>query len=237
MAERKKGKTTGRPCSICTHRQVSQINTAVLEGVSFRSISLKNGMSDVSVHRHVQNCLKLDIQALRAEQKKEIAFDFAAELHNLYAKAQKMVAALEKWLVDTENPDEFDIGPRDSEILVTYLDYLDKTEQGKPRRKKEVLSELLARAEGESKEVIGVASMAVDNRKLYLEAFKTLNDRLEQIAKFYGLYQKDRTNEADVQKLANEITDRLIAKGWKAEDAHTWVANNLNTVTQAAGVH
>lgn len=217
MSERKDGKpkrkSTGRPCSICTHKQVSQINTQIADGVSFRAIALRYGMSHMSAVRHVESCLKLDIQAYKQQAKIEQVFDFETELQTLYRKATKMVFALEKWLVDPDNPDEFDIGPRDSEILVTYLDHKDKTEHGKPRRKKGMLDELLERVESDdSISVMGVASMAVDNRKLYLDAFKTLNDRLEQIAKFYGHWTKDKANPNDTKFITETIRD-LVAEG------------------------
>lgn len=190
-----------RHCSICTHKQVSQINTEIAEGVSFRGIALRYGMSNPSVGRHAENCLNIDLSAYREEKKTDQAFDFATELYRLYAKAGKMVDALERWLADPDNPDEYNIDPRDSEMTVLYLDHKDLTKQGDPKQKKGRLRDLLKRIDAESdNEPVGVISSAMDNRKLYLDAFKTLNDRLEQMAKFYGLFTKEKDNPQSTEK-------------------------------------
>lgn len=203
---------TGRKCTVCTHKKVGHINKQLAEGVSFRNILERTGLTLGALHRHTENCLKLDLQTVHEEKKVEQAFDFAAELNRLYAKANKMVEAIERWLVDPENAEEFDIGPRDVEILVVYLDHNDLNEHRKPRRKKGTLADLLDRAEAGNITVQGVASMAMDNRKLYLEAFKTLNDRLEQMAKFHGLFVQKTENTVNINVTRVVEPDALEAE-------------------------
>jgi len=131
-----------------------------------------------------------------------------------------MLDACEAWLVDPKDEDRFDISPRDSEILVVYLDHRDTTPRGEPRQKKETLKRLLERVEtGTNIEAVSVQSKAIDNRKLYLDAFKTLTDRLDQIARRGGLYQKTSPDEADTFALIEAFTDRLIARGWESQAA------------------
>ncbi len=184
-----------RKCTICIHKDVDKLNKAICNNVSYRNIALQAGTSATTVLRHIDSCLKMELSTLHQERKTENAIDFEAELQKLYARATKMVDALEKWLEDPDDPGVLNIAPRDSEMVVTYLDYNDTTDQGKPKRKKGVLADLLQRAEAPNNiEAIAVATTAVDNRKLYLESFKTLGDRLEQIAKFHGLWTQDKTN-------------------------------------------
>jgi hypothetical protein len=219
----------GRKCSVCHHDKVTQINKMLSESVSFRNISsqiLGHERHYAAVGRHADNCLKMEVGTLVREIKAEQAFDYATELAKLYVKATKMVAALEKWLADPDNPDEFNIDPRDIEMTVVYLDHADLTKQGEPKQKKGVLRELLSRIEAKSRmEPIAVMSSAMDNRKLYLDAFKTLNDRLEQIAKFYGHYTKDKENPATVdQIIAVTVASRLIDNGWTEAEARQFAA-------------
>lgn len=230
-----KAKTVGRKCSICESDKLTQINKTLADGgVSLRNIA-KHWMGSEkhyqAVFRHAENCLKMQIGTVVLEKKSEQAFDFATELQKLYFKATKMVTALEKWLVDADDPDAFDIGPRDTEVLVTFLDYLNTNDQGSPTRSKAPLSELIERLENTSAvRVLGLASTAVDNRKLYLDAFKTLNDRLEQIAKFHGLWQKDKTNEADAE--LERI--RALVTSW-AKDNGTTIDQELQFVFSRYG--
>lgn len=226
----------GRKCSICTHKQVSQINKKLVEGVSLRNISQNYKMDVASVHRHVNNCLKVDLQAVQEARKTEQAFDFATELQKLYIKANKMVFALEKWLSDPENDEEYDIGPRDSEITLIAHDW-NKMFMGKPTRVKVKLGDVLKALRKDAKlETLAIQSAAMDNRKLYLEAFKTLTDRLEQMAKFYGLYTKEKKNPQDIEDTATVIIERLKQKGWDEDKARDWINRNPD-ITQVAGTH
>lgn len=228
-----------RTCTICSHPDVESLNKDICNNISYRNIALRASTSATSVMRHIEKCLKLEMSAVVQAHKAGQAFDFATELQRLYQKATKMVYALEKWLIDPDNPDEFDIGPRDAEILVTYLDHNDTNEKGKPARKKGMLSDLLERAEAPNNiTVMGVASMAVDNRKLYLDAFKTLNDRLEQIAKFYGHWTKEKANPADADTAINAIASAWVEMGFYDEatarqKAIEWVQNKPQMVSQA----
>ena len=61
----------GRHCSICTHPERTQIESALLGGtMSFRSISARYGMSKTSVARHVAEHMGAMIE--NAKQQREI---------------------------------------------------------------------------------------------------------------------------------------------------------------------
>jgi hypothetical protein len=205
MAVKKKPspRKVGRKCTICIHNQVGQINSLVAEGVSFGDIAGRYDLKTSSIHRHTVNCLKQEIQALVQQKKIEQAFNFEAELQTLYKKALEMHSAIDAWLRDPENTNQINITPRDSELVIVYDDYT-RMFMGRPTRAKARLSDLLELLSTVAqKEAIAIQSTAVDNRKLYLDAFKTLNDRLEQMAKFYGVYQNPRDNVNNASTIAD----------------------------------
>jgi len=62
-------------------------------------------------------------------------------------RAKKMEQAIDAWLTDPEDPDSFTLAPRANEIPVVYIENGD---DGKPKRKKALLSTLPARIEEQS---------------------------------------------------------------------------------------
>lgn len=203
--------TAGRKCSICTHKDASKINLLIAEPVSFRNISERFGMGIASISRHTTDHLKLDLQALVAQKKVKRVVDFEEMLANLIFKVEKMANATEKWLSDPDDPDEFDIAPRSNEIQIIYNDF-NQMFMGKPTRKKAVLGDLLEELAEGGRETLEIKSLAVDNRKLFLDTFKTFTDRLDQYAKFHGLFQKDRENEKTIDKIAALVNKFLLDK-------------------------
>ena len=207
-------------CRVCFHVAALEINQALAEGVKYSTITSRWGVSNSSIGNHVTKCLKKanaydhKVLAKRAEG----AFNFGSELMRQYRKVSKFIDALEKWLQDADDPTQLDIGPRDTEIYVTYLDYKDRTERGNPTRKKAQLSDLLERASarGTGVKVMAVQSTAFDNRKLYLDAFRTLYDKLEQIGKFEGHWKQNKdagAQTADLDSLRGMISARAFEKG------------------------
>lgn len=62
-------KSTGRPCSICSHTAVDEINGLIRQRVGFRNISQVHGMDIASVSRHTANHLRIDLQAVQIEKR------------------------------------------------------------------------------------------------------------------------------------------------------------------------
>jgi hypothetical protein len=248
-----------RACTICAHKKVKEIDKLIAEGKPFRRIAFNYGLIDASISRHTQNCLKLELSVLIAENKKARAIDFEQTISNLYFKAERMLDAVEKWLTDPEDEDQFDISPRDDEMVVIYLDNDDLNGQLEPKQKKAQLRQLLELIEIErlktwevlqflqergdlipkdeilefvaarSKQrstVITVNSTAVDNRKLYLETFKTLTDRLEQYGKFHGLFTKDRENPQVLQGVIAAAKQLASTTGRPFEEELQWIIDN-----------
>lgn len=216
---KKEKSAVGRKCSICSHKQSKQINNLIAEGVSFRNISQRYGMDIASISRHADQHLKIDLHSVVEQKRQSDAFDFHETLKTLLMKTNKMFVAVDEWLVDPENPDRYDISPRDDEIVVLYLDNSDLTKQGEPKRKKDTLRNLLKRYEAASgNDAIAVQSLAMDNRKLLLETAKLFADRLDQYVKYFP--PKEDENKM-IQKLFIEYIKPIEdgGKGWRIEDA------------------
>jgi len=203
-------------CGICWHPEADRISELLGEGRSFRDIGTDYGFSFTTVSRHYRCCLKIEYAKLAAAKKAWSSFHFGAEILRRYKECTKMVDALKKWLADADNPDEFDIGPRDDEILVTYLEWREKGKYGRPTRKKATLRSLLRRIErGGTIKAMVVQSTAVDNRKLYLDSFRTLGELLGHIAKFLSVPEKAKPTPAteEAERLRLLIEARANEKG------------------------
>jgi hypothetical protein len=170
-------KPVGRKCSICTHKQVGQINKAIAEGVSFRRISSQFGMSDQSAKRHTENCLKLELQAA-------IAF------------ARQLRIAAREYLSDPNDPLKMAILPRAEEIDVVYFDYNDMTggENPMPKKKTAKLAVLIQKVEDvRNFEADKFTIKHYDLRKFALDAISTTDACIDKFAKLAGLYvDKDK---------------------------------------------
>lgn len=139
-------KSTGRKCSVCTHAQVKEINSAINRADSFRGISRQFGVGDDSVGRHAENCLKLEIRALIEEKKIENAIDHWAEIYDLLAFGKELKNASRDYLKDPETG-ALTLIPRAKEVLVIYEDHVDLTKNYEPKKKRENLDVLLERLE------------------------------------------------------------------------------------------
>jgi hypothetical protein len=189
-------KPVGRKCSICTHKQVGQINKAIAEGVSFRRISSQFGMSDQSAKRHTENCLKLELQAAIAEKKVEQAIDVHKEFEENLDFARQLRIAAREYLSDPNDPLKMAILPRAEEIDVVYFDYNDMTggENPMPKKKTAKLAVLIQKVEDvRNFEADKFTIKHYDLRKFALDAISTTDACIDKFAKLAGLYvDKDK---------------------------------------------
>jgi hypothetical protein len=203
-------------CGVCWHAEAERIGELLGEGQTYKQIGDAYGFSFATISRHYRCCLKLEYAKMSAAKKAWNSFHFGAEILRRYKECTKMVDALQKWLADADNPEEFDIGPRDDEILVTYLEWREKGKYGRPTRKKATLRSLLRRIErGGTIKSLVVQSTAVDNRKLYLDSFRALGELLGHIAKFLSVPEKAKPTPAaeEAERLRALIEARANEKG------------------------
>jgi hypothetical protein len=231
---KEEGKKTGRKCSVCSHEEVIQIDTEINKGVSFRGLSLKYGMSDMSVARHAQNCLALEISTLIKEKKVGRAINVYDEFCEQLAFAKKLRIAAEDYLANGEDPGKIDLIPRAHEIEVTYYDNTELNEFGKPRKKTNTLAFLLDEVESQSDmESTRVTVKHIDIRKFALDAISVADLCIDRFAKLGGDYTKEKQNASDIADIAEEIVNRLTATGWTEDEARTMVTQKYPDISNA----
>ncbi|CAN5278559.1 hypothetical protein BH10ACI1_BH10ACI1_26160 [soil metagenome] len=206
----------GRKCSICSHEKVKQMNSLINRGqLSFRAISRhfcgNDSMRD-ALRRHTENCLKLELGALIKDNRIEQAIDYRKERAEAMHRVKKMVEACEDWMTDPADAQKFTLAPRADDLQVVYDDW-NVMFQGKPTRKKTMLSELLEDLHRDHNiQAVKIINTQMDNRKVFLEALKNLDTKLDAIAKTEGLYQQDRQNEVDIIRQAERVL-KILSEG------------------------
>jgi len=198
-------------------------------------------MSDVSVGRHAEKCLNLEIQALIKEKKIENATDHYQEINSQFIFARDLRLAAQKYLSDPETGD-LALIPRSDEIIVIYEDYSDTTPTGEPKKKRDSLSFLLERAASGNITPLQTVVKHVDIRSFSLDAIRTVDVVLDKFARIEGLYKKDNEqknqpaviNQTSEDDLALEFFNFILEKyGWSKEKAMIAVKSEYPEVNEA----
>lgn len=152
---------------------------------TFRYVSEQWGLSLAALVRHRDDHLPADL--LRAAGNREVVrqVNVLEELTRCSERVTLLSDACDRWLRDPADPERYDVGPRAEDVQVTYTV---PGEGGRPARKKEALSVLLARVEARQPGLIvekGEYKHA-DPRELLLKAYDRLESRLTLVAKLLG---------------------------------------------------
>ena len=113
------------------------------------------------------------------------------EVERLTTHTNKMLAACDEYLTDSEDPTKYDIGPRSTEIDVQYLT---KDSSGRTVKRKERLSALLERLDGNGKEITATFYKIADPRELLLKTVDRMKDLAELLARVTGELREAQTN-------------------------------------------
>lgn len=217
-----------RKCTICTHKQVAAINKAICNSDSYRNIAKQFSVGHVSVLRHVVTCLSMCYQALVEEKRIAQAINVHDEFAEQLAYAKELRETSRMYLSDPDDPFQLFIGPQAHEIDVLYYDWNDRDDEGRPKKKKAKLNDLLAELAGRGVEGYRVEMKSIDIRKYALDAISTADVCIDKFARMGGAYQKDKNNQADVGELVDQLVDRLIAKGWERQAAREFAQTKYN---------
>lgn len=216
----KKKSTVGRKCSVCTHKDVGEINLLIAQPVSFKMISGQFGMGKSSVGRHAENCLQLDLSALIAEKKIAQVVNVYDEFCEQLAFAKQLRRAAQEYLSDAADPLKLSITPKAHEIEVTYFDYNDIETLGtgpnateRPRKKTALLSVILESIANDWMEPDKFKIATIDIRKFALDAIHTTDVCIDKFAKLGGDYTKEKANPADNLGTARKVVENLVADG------------------------
>lgn len=198
-------------CSICKHEKRDEIEAALARNQSLRSIAKQFSVGDSAVFRH-QQCI---IQALQDASKATIERTqtvIEKEIDQVFVYVNKMFRACNQWLTDPDNPDEFTLDARTSEIEVIYDEEDGEYASGETKYKKmrAKLSTLLADIDAPGRNIIRTESKVADPRSLILETAKTLNGSIDRLAKLTGAYQEKRSNEHDRRNNREILIEALM---------------------------
>src|SRR5262245_57710739 len=188
-----------RVCKICRHPQTLEIDRFLAKRTSYRDIARQFGVTHAGVERRVKNCIPEFLDAARAEQKRERAIVVEDEVNRVFNRLNKLLDACDEWLTDPSDHAKYSLDARAHELLVIYDDLADLTEKGQPKRKRDQLSNLLARLEKKGRvEAASVTLKRADPRDLIVRTAGEIKGQLELFARLQGLFQRDRANESDM---------------------------------------
>lgn len=212
-------KPTGRKCSVCTHEEAKKINSLINNGKSFRYISLHFGMSAMSVGRHTENCLKLDIAALVREKRIENAVEHYEEMRMLLEFSKELQQAAREWLLDPETG-KITLTPRADEVTVVYLDYADLMPNLQPKKKKASLQSIIDNIQSVNANFSAQSSIikTTDLRDYALKTIDSADKVLDKFARVDGHYQKEKENTDELTQLKKQIERRAESRGVSFEE-------------------
>lgn len=160
----------------------------------------------MTVIRHVEVCLGMELSAIVKEAKVKRAIDVYEEFTEQLDFAKQLRLAAQDYLGNTSDPLRLSITPKAHEIEVTYFDHNDMKIIGfgdnaveRPKKKTAQLSIILESifAEGNI-EPDKYKITTVDIRKFALDAINTADTCIDKFAKMGGLYTTDKPNTQTV---------------------------------------
>jgi hypothetical protein len=174
----------GPRCSVCTHPKRGEIDRALVEGASPAKIAARyRKFSDDTIRRHADGHLPARLAQAAEVRETTDASETLQLLHRCLERVNLLFDACDRWLRDPDDPSRYDIGPRASDVRVTYEA---KGDDGKPVRKKASLSELLERLEGIAPEVRMVETKHADPRELLLQTARRLEGHADLMGRLLG---------------------------------------------------
>lgn len=90
-----------------------------------------------------------------------------------------------------------------------------------------------AKANGSAKLIKKISRAQTQYGETVSVEFYPRTDALGQLTDILGLKQAPRTNAHDIDVIAREVADRLIAKGWSESEAKAYVAEKYPQVSEA----
>jgi hypothetical protein len=221
-----------RPCSVCTHPALHQIDHALVTGVSFRTIAAQHHVSVAALQRHktahigqalAESAPMPPVPIRQSQPIRDVApmasiepaqpgsLDLFAQMELCVGRVRLLMDACDAWLRDPEDGSRYTVEPRASEIRVVYDDYGDclDNEGRRPRRKRATLGHLLRHVEESSggmvRPVSGETKYA-DPRELVIKTAGAIRDQLQLLVtvqeRLYSVQQLERFERATLDAIA-----------------------------------
>lgn len=212
-----------RKCTICTHEQRTEIETAMIRNESLQNIALRFGISSAAVFRHgkyhlpevlakaraAKDSAQVEVVAQEAQSKE--ADDQAhadvvmAGLIRCVDRVNLLFDACHEYLTDPESPGKYHVGPRSGDVMVTYLE---AGEDGENVRRKRKLSDLLA--DMEERAGITVTHTTIkhaDIRELILKTMSEARANLSFLVDLEVLQHNARQSRLFAEELLNFVEE------------------------------
>ncbi len=194
-------------CTVCTSPQRAAIDAALASGAPNRRIAAQFFVTEQAVRRHKADHLPASlVEAAQAQQASD-AIDVMQELVRCLRRVNLLFDACDRWLRDPEAPEQYDIGPRSTDVNVIYT--VTGTD-GKAQRKKAALSELLARLSDEPYVLERWEYKHADPRELVLKTAAQLGASMELLAKLEGKLQQEGTTNIVINQQVSTYTAILM---------------------------
>lgn len=164
------------------HPQREKIIQALIKGnLSQSEVCRKFGVNRQTVNRYLHSKLEAQAASAALAQERYVGTAILDEIDKVMSRIRKMYDAADEYLRDCKDPEKYDLGPRGTDIMVTYV--AEVTEKGRQILDKESLQDLLLKTE---KDCIAVHYRISDPRKLLLDAASEMTGQMELIARIQG---------------------------------------------------
>lgn len=195
----------------------ADLQADLAEGLSSPQIAAKHGMTAQAVNKR-RKLLRFREAAIAVVAKPEsfrfvsAQLDAMEEMALSFNRVRLLMDACDAWLRDADDPDLYNIGPRDEEVIVTYWD-MDCEE---PKKAKATLRELLARIDKSGILTIGAREKYADPRGLILSTAKEVRATVAQCIELAQMLADARAMQtfresllAEIAKVDPEIAERI----------------------------
>jgi hypothetical protein len=184
-------------CTVCQHKEHHQINLAIVRGeASNRRIAAQFELKETAIRNHRKDHLPAVLEQAQALQTRQEADEVMALYRDCVVASKLLLDACLEYLADPSRPGKLTLDARAGDVAVIYDDYKDKTEQGRPRRKRASLNELLMRAEkGLNVEAVRVEHKQPSPSDLLPRVIAQLRPLAELKARLEGRLKADHITE------------------------------------------
>lgn len=149
-------------CTVCSHSEHQTINLTIARAeLSNRRIASQFGITERAVRYHRGEHLPALLERSQALQTQQKADEVMSTYKLCLDGAARLLDACLESLADPDRPGKLTLDARAMDITIIYDDYADKTEQGKPKRKRASLDDLLLRVE----EKLNIGAVRVEHRQ------------------------------------------------------------------------
>ena len=166
-----------------THSKKDLIDKALIRGDSYRDIAGRFGLTKTAIGRYMKDKLVPKVAKAQAARELKAGTDLLNRLESYISVTEKVLNAAEEYLQDPVDPEKLFIGPRATEIKVSYI----QDDGNNPGLKRTAtLQELLSRVQEKDILVDNFEMDFEDPRQTILNAANALSKQLELYRKIRG---------------------------------------------------